>query len=153
MNTTIIKQWTETKERSNQYAQKYDKEKITIIKGGKERNVYDMIQEAREDTEIYPTLEKYGVLNSMATDKKLIYADISEALSYQDLSEQDARLNTIFEELPAKERNKFDNDFYKFKANGLKVYEEEAKINLKKLEEQQKIEQQKKQEEKNGSEK
>lgn len=152
MTPEIIKQWTESKERSNKYAQNYDKDKITIVKGGKKINVYDMIQEAREDTEIYPTLEKYGMINSMATDKKLIYADISEALSYQDLAEQDARLNTIFEEMPAKERNKFDNDFYKFKQNGLKTYEEEAKTNLQKIQEQQKIEQQKK-DEKNGSEK
>ena len=41
-------------------AQDFNKEEITVTKAGKEINVYNFIQENREDTEIYPTLEKYG---------------------------------------------------------------------------------------------
>lgn len=124
----IIKPFCENKERSNKYAQNYDRKKIMITKAGKTYNLYDSIQAAREDTEIYPTLEKYGNLETMGDKKntQMIYADISEALDLRGLYNQDLKLKEIFENLPAKERNQFGNDFYNFKENGLQVYEKKA---------------------------
>lgn len=45
--------------------QKFDPEKIFVIKAGQKINVYDAIQEASVDTDIYKTLEKYGSLEPL----------------------------------------------------------------------------------------
>lgn len=124
---SFVLQYTETKKRSEQYAQNFDRKKIMVTKGGKTYNVYDAIQAAREDTEIYPTLEKYGNLQVMERDVKLIYADISDAKDLMGLYNQELKMQEIFENLPSKERNIFDNDIHKFREFGLEYYEKKAK--------------------------
>ena len=62
----------------------------------------------------------------METNPKLIYQDISNALDLQGLYNQELKLQEIFENLPAEERNVFNNDYYQFKENGLKYYETKA---------------------------
>lgn len=131
MTTTFIGQYQESKERSNQFAQKYDRKKIMITKGGKTYNLYDSIQAAREDTEIYPTLEKYGSLQCMERTGKQIYADVSEALDLQGMYNQDLKLREIFDNLPSQERRIFGNDYYNFRENGLAYYEQKAKEEIK----------------------
>ena len=138
MTTTFIGQYQESKERSNQFAQKYDRKKIMITKGGKTYNLYDSIQAAREDTEIYPTLEKYGSLQCMERTGKQIYADVSEALDLQGMYNQDLKLREIFDNLPAEERRAFNNDYYNFRENGLSYYEQKAKEEIKAKQQDQK---------------
>lgn len=50
----------------------------TFIKHGKEIKVHDFIQEGREDTEIYPTLEKYGSIKKMQTESELVFGDATQ---------------------------------------------------------------------------
>ena len=57
-------------------AQDFNKEEITVTKAGKEINVYNFIQESREDTEIYPTLEKYGCIDRMVINEPDVYSDL-----------------------------------------------------------------------------
>lgn len=136
---TFVKPFTETKERSEKFAQNFDKEKITITMKGKIFNLYDYIQAGREDTEIYPTLEKYGNLQVLERPAEEIIADFSENMDLRDLAEQDNRLRILFENLPLKEKQVFKNDFYKFKAEGLNYYTEKAK---KEIAQQQQTQQQ-----------
>lgn len=140
---SFVKPYSESAEKSMKFAQEYDRKTITITKGGKTYNLYDSIQAAREDTEIYPTLEKYGNLQRMENNPNLIYADISEALDLRGLYNQDIRLQEIFENLPTEERKQFNNDFYQFKEFGLKHYEEKAKAEIEEIKKQKEIEFQK----------
>ena len=143
----FVRQYSESKKRSDSFAQNYDRKKIMISKGGKTYNLYDSIQAAREDTEIYPTLEKYGSLECM--EKKnvhMIYADVSEALDLQGMYNQDLKLQEVFDNLPSRERNIFNNDFYTFKENGLNYYKQKAEAELQRAAEiRQQIEEQKNQ--------
>lgn len=132
----IIKPYCESEEYSNRYTQSFDKTKITIVKAGKEYNVYDYIQAQREDTEIYPTLEKYGNIKALERPAKEVYADVSNALELRDLLDQDKKLEELFYSLPLEERREFDNDFYKFKANGLEYYNKKA---IKEIEKNRKL--------------
>lgn len=50
----------------------------TFVKHDKEIHVHDFIQEGREDTEIYPTLEKYGSLKKLETNAELVFGDATE---------------------------------------------------------------------------
>lgn len=131
MQTEFIMPYTETKERSDKFAQSFDRKKITLTKAGQTFNLYDYIQAQREDTEIYPTLEKYGNLEIISRPATEVFADVSDAMDLRSLYDQDRRLNDIFEGLPLKEREYFNHDFYKFKENGLKYYEEKAKNEIK----------------------
>lgn len=139
----FVKPYSESAETSTKFAQKYDRKTITITKGGKTYNLYDSIQAAREDTEIYPTLEKYGNLQIMEVNPNIVYADISEALDLRGLYNQDLKLQEIFENLPAKEKKEFNNDFYQFKEHGLKYYEDKAKAEIEEINKQKEIELQK----------
>lgn len=142
-----INQYTEEsrKNERKKYQLSLDRKKIFITKGGKTYNLYDYIQENREDTEIYPTLEKYGNIDRMQkeTNPKMIYADVSNALDLRGMFEQDKKLQTIFENLPSNERNIFNNDFYQFRENGLQYYEAKAKAEIEKANQiRQRIEEQ-----------
>lgn len=118
-------------------AQEFDKEKITLKKAGKEYNVYDAIQEAREDTEIYPTLEKYGCLDKLMLDKEMTLADFKDYSGYadlRDLKNQQIKAQEMFYNLPLETRQHFNNDINQFVKDG-KSYVE----NLIKEEQAQKL--------------
>lgn len=103
--------WRERKQ------QNFDKEKICIEKYGKKINVYDMIQEAREDTEIYPTLEKYGCIDKMMLNREDVYTDYTELQKMRDLrgiKEYQIKANNMFYNLPLEVRKEFNNDINKF---------------------------------------
>lgn len=109
------------------HSQEFDKEKITLKKAGKEFNVYDAIQEAREDTEIYPTLEKYGCLDKIMLNKELTLADFKEYKGYADLrdiKEQQIKANEMFYNLPLETRQHFNNDINQFVKDGEKYINE-----------------------------
>lgn len=116
---------------TDQHVQSFDKDKITITKCGKTFNMYDFIQSGREDTEIVPTLEKYGCLDRMQVSAQGTYADITNAMDLRSLYDQEIELKNIFESLPLEERRIFNHDFYDFKQNGLKYFEEKAQVELK----------------------
>lgn len=129
------------RERASQH---FDKNKIVFEKNGKKINVYDFIQEGREDTEIYPTLEKYGCIDKMILNREDVYADYTELQKMQGLrgvKDFEIQAKTMFYNLPLEVRKEFDNDINKFTRGAdnyiAKLKEEDAKkaAELKKQEE------------------
>lgn len=103
------------------HAMEFDKDKITLKKAGQEYNVYDMIQEAREDTELYPTLEKYGCIEGhMSLDSGKMYADFKEFKDLRTLKDMERKADEMFYSLPLEIRQKFNNDKSVFMRDGEK---------------------------------
>ncbi len=106
--------------------QEFDKETISFQKMGKKINVYDFIQEGREDTEIYPTLEKYGCIDKMMLNREDVYADYTELQKMRDLrgiKDFENQAKNMFYNLPPEVRKEFDNDINKFTKNADKYIE------------------------------
>lgn len=128
-------------------AQSFDKSKITLKKAGKEFNVYDKIQENREDTEIYPTLEKYGCIDKMMLNKEGVYGDFTQYKGLRELKEQQEMAKNMFYNLPLETRQKFNNDMNVFIKDGEKYMknlideEKQKKQNIEKAQQEQKIQQ------------
>lgn len=122
--------------------QNFDPEKITFKKNGKEINVYDFIQEGREDTEIYPTLEKYGCIDKMMLNREDVYADYTELQKMRDLrgvKDFENQAKTMFYNLPTEVRKEFDNDINKFTKNADKYIDKLKAEDAKKAEELKKM--------------
>lgn len=105
-------------------AQSFDKDKITLTKAGKTFNVYDKIQENREDTEIYPTLEKYGCIDRMMLNTQGVYADFQEFKGLREMKEQQIKADEMFYNLPLDVRIQFQNDKNLFMRDGEKWIKE-----------------------------
>lgn len=105
-------------------AQDFDKDSITLTKAGKTFNVYDKIQENREDTEIYPTLEKYGCIDRMMLNTQGVYADFQEFKGLREMKEQQIKADQMFNSLPLDVRIKFQNDKNLFMRDGEKWVKE-----------------------------
>lgn len=93
-------------------------QKAIIIKQGKEIDVDAMIQAGREDTEIYPTLEKYGCLDKLEIDNKGVYGDFREIKSLENIIEQNEKATNLWNNLPLEVREQFGNDKTKFLNEG-----------------------------------
>lgn len=106
--------------------QTFNKNNITLTKAGETFNVYDRIQEGRKDTEIYPTLEKYGCLpTAMTNEDALEYlksnvSEFSQKFDLRDVQQMNLKAQEIFYKLPLEIRNKFDNDIGRFAKEGEK---------------------------------
>lgn len=97
--------------------QNFDAKKIFIEKAGKKINMYDFIQESREDTEIYPTLEKYGCIDKMMLNREDVYTDYTELQKLGGLrgvKDFEIKAKNMFYNLPTEIRKEFDNDINKF---------------------------------------
>lgn len=101
----------------------YDPKEIFWIKCGQKQNVYDLIQQAREDTEIYPTLEKYGSIQRMIMDVPTVYAEFDEMMDMRDMFEQRKRAEEIWYNIPIEERQEFGDNMEEFVRNGKKWFE------------------------------
>lgn len=105
-------------------SQDFDKEKITFKRAGKEINVYDFIQAGREDTEIIPTLEKYGSIEVMKLhpeNAQAMYQDLTEIQQlggYREILDYQKKAKEMFYNLPSDVRKDFDNDHKKFAEKG-----------------------------------
>lgn len=113
--------WRERKQ------QQFDKDKITLKKAGKEFNVYQWIQEAREDTEVIPTLEKYGCIDRMILNKEEMYQDFTNFKDLRTLNDQIKKADEMFNNLPIEIKQKFGNNKSMFMAEGEKWLTEEIK--------------------------
>lgn len=101
-----------------QFAQEFDKENITITKAGKTFNVYDKIQAEREDTEIYPTLEKYGCLDKIMLNEKDLFIEWKKMSDLRSLKDQQIQAEQMWNMLPWETRQEFGNDMYRFANEG-----------------------------------
>nr|DAO66050.1 MAG TPA: hypothetical protein [Microviridae sp.] len=128
--------------RAERRAQEYNKEEIKITIAGEEKNVYQMIQEAREDTEIYPTLEKYGCLDKLGVDNDKMFEDMRELgkMNLRDIKEQQKKAMELWYKLPVETRNEFGNNHKEFMEKGekwlkAKIDKANAEMQAQKLEE------------------
>lgn len=91
----------------------------STTKAGKKYVFYDVIQAAREDTEIYPTLEKYGCLDPIMINKQNLYADLTSLKTdLRSLTEQNMRADELWNQLPGKIKAQFDNSRDLFMKDG-----------------------------------
>lgn len=100
--------------------QDFDKNNIFIEKNGKKINVYQMIQENREDTEIYKVLEKYGCIDKIKVDEKSIYADLTSIKDLRGVVTQQKKADELWKSLPVEFRKEFANSKENFLENGEK---------------------------------
>lgn len=98
-----------------------------ITKAGKTYCVYDAIQEARADTEIYPTLEKYGSIERLGVDNQKVYANITAFGDLRSMHDQQIAAAKMWEELPWDVRKQFNNNIHTFLKDGKKWIEEKIK--------------------------
>lgn len=111
-------------------SQSFDKSQIFLTKAGKKFNVYDKIQEAREDTEIIPTLKKYGCIDRMELDHHAVYGDFTEYNDLRTLKDQQIKANNMFYNLPLETRQHFNNDINQFIKDGEKYVKNLVEIDL-----------------------
>ena len=102
------------------FNQDFDKEKITLTKAGKTFNMYDFIQEGREDTEIMPTLEKYGCIPVQQVDSASMYQDFTAAQDLRGVLDRKIAAENAFYNLPVEIRREFDHNIDNFMKNGEK---------------------------------
>lgn len=96
----------------------YDRKNIFWIKAGKKENIYDHIQASRGDTEIYPTLEKYGCIDRMKLDGEAVYAEYTEMMNMRDIFELQKKGEEIWQGLPLETRKDFGNNKEEFIKHG-----------------------------------
>lgn len=101
----------------------FNPEEIYVIAKGKKINMYDRVQEAREDTEIYAVLEKYNGDLRMTTDKMTQYAqtieeDLSEITDLRSMFDAQKAAKLSWESLPEKIREQFGHNIENFVTNG-----------------------------------
>lgn len=105
--------------------QDFDREKIFIEKAGKKINVYDAIQAANIDTEIYEVMKKYNCVENEASKlmeerggMKGIYADLSvlmaNAQTLGDIMNINKKAEQMFNELPSEIREKYGQNLEQF---------------------------------------
>lgn len=117
----------------------FDREKIHIIKCGQKINVYDAIQEANQDTDIYKTLEKYGSIDSMYDyNREKIQMEFDDYISLMDLQDKKIAADNMWLGLPAGVREKFQNNKEKFLQEGQKWLQDLADAEMQKQQEMQK---------------
>ena len=114
-----FKKWLET--RKKPAPQKFGNPKIK--RAGQILDVRDWIDSAREDTELYKTLEKYGCIDRMIVDNEQVFGDLTKIMDLRDSLEQIKQANELWETLPLDFRKEFLNDKNEFMRNGLSVLE------------------------------
>lgn len=106
-----------------------------LKKAGKEFDVHDFIQENREDTEIYPTLEKYGSLEKITINSEVLYGDMTRIKGLRDIHEQIEESQQLWDSLPFEIRHEFQGNKRLFMENGEKWLKEKIEKNQPKIEE------------------
>lgn len=99
-------------------AQTYDKDNIFVTIRGEKVNVYDMIQEARKDTEIAQVLNDYGCIEKLGIDTKKTYDSLMQINDLRDIYEAKEKADKLWEQLPIEVRQEFNNNAHEFMKNG-----------------------------------
>lgn len=111
---------------NNKYTQTF--EKTTILRGGKEIDLYNHIQEASEDTDLYKIQEKYHGLENAPLDLNEMQGEFTTAISYTDIYKQQQEVEKMWYNLPLKVRKEFNNDPREFVENGDKWIKEQIEL-------------------------
>lgn len=119
-----------------EYSQKFDREKMNFIQGGIEYNRFDKIQEANKDLNIYDVLKKYNLSDDLCTAEAYLnnlngpkgtIADITALQEFAhagEMLEYAKRANQMFMNLPIELRQKFDNNAELFIKEGPKYLQD-----------------------------
>lgn len=113
-----MRTFTYDDKKRTRFSQQFEKE--TFIKQGKEIKIYDLIQNSNVDTEIYPTLKKYGCIEYLKMDKEKTYGDLTAIKGLRDAIEIAQQGEKLFMGLPADIKSEFHNDPKEFINNGEK---------------------------------
>lgn len=89
-----------------------------IKRNGKMISINDEIQKNREDTEIYPLIDKYGCIEKIPMDTQVIQGDISSIKDLRSLKDQQIAVENLWNTLPLDVRKQFGNDLNNFYNNG-----------------------------------
>lgn len=139
-------------QKSSDFDQKFDREKIFVIKKGQKINVHDAIQAANVDTDIYDVIKKYGCLPDEAAQfmsgNNVDIKKIAEYFKETDLTAVQENCKTFgdvkklndlaqqrFEELPPEIKQTFGNDVNVLEQN-IELYQKQLKENLAKQNQQ-----------------
>lgn len=90
-----------------------------IIRAGQELDIRSWIDSAREDTELYKTLEKYGCIDRMIVNTESVYGDMTKIMDLRDSLEQIKKADELWESLPLDFRKEYLNDKTIFMREGL----------------------------------
>lgn len=136
MNTRQEEFRKNAKVRSNACTQNFteDKENYKITQYGETVNMYDFIQDNRTDTEILPTLEKYGVAKGMEKLKRYdpenaekYYGDFRSIKGdFRNLLDQKIAADKMWSNLPMELKQKFGNSQREFLEKGEKWLKSEV---------------------------
>lgn len=111
--------------------------KAVFVKYGKEYDIQEYIEAGRPDTEIYPTLQKYGCLTPLERTPSEIYGDFTEYNDLRSTIEKGRKIKDMWDQLPTDIKNKFNNDMHEFTDRGMEWAKSEIdKANKTKIVEQ-----------------
>lgn len=118
----------------------FDKTKIVITKYGKKINVYDAIQEANKNTDIYEVMHRYGeseqnAIERMKKTAQAQYGDFTNANSLRNIQDKMIETRNIYNSLPRETKKEFNNNYYEFLQNGEKYFKEKYLEEKKAIEE------------------
>lgn len=96
-------------------------------KYGKEIDIQEYIEANREDTEIYPCLEKYGCLKPLERTPSEIYGDFTEYNDLRGNLDKAIKSQEMWDQLPSTIKNEFNNDMHEFIDRGMEWAQRQIK--------------------------
>lgn len=99
-------------------AQSYDKNKIFITRLGKKINLFDLIQESKDDSEITTCMKKYGCIEPLGVDYKKTYENYMEIRELRDIYDAKKRADELWDTLPTEVKDEFNGNANEFMNNG-----------------------------------
>lgn len=91
----------------------------TFEKFGKTIDIQEYIEAGREDTEIYPCLEKYGCLKPLERTPSEIYGDFTQYNDLRGNMEKAKKIKEMWNNIDNKVKNEFNNDMNEFIDRGM----------------------------------
>lgn len=120
-----------TEEKYKRFSQKWNPKEFFVMKG-KRIIIKDYVQENAEGTDFYENLEKFGNLETtiefMSKNRAEINENFEKALSLKDIEDRRIQILEIWNTLPPKLRDIFNNDFSNFMTNGANYFDTQEKI-------------------------
>lgn len=132
------------------FAQSFDKDKITVMRKGKEINVYDWAQSTKGQNDFYNNLKAYNgdvnlTIKQISEIGQRIEPELLNIKSIEDIAELTKKSEELWTGLPLQIRAEFNNDksnFVKNGANWIKAKNAEYQNMLKKQLEELKMQEQ-----------
>lgn len=102
----------------NRKQQSYDPKKIFIDRLGKKVNLFDLIQEAKEESDVTLCMKKYGCITPLGVDLNKTYENYMEIKDLRDIYEAQKQADKLWDTLPIEVRSEFGNNKEDFMKNG-----------------------------------